>query len=39
MEALNVVVDEGLVENAYEMGNLFRAKLNDYIKSQRSSKW
>ena len=32
MEALNVVIDESLVENAYEMGNLFREKINDYIK-------
>jgi len=32
MEALQVVTDEGLAENAEKLGNLFREKLNEYIK-------
>ena len=32
MEALQVVTDEGLAENAEKLGNLFREKLKDYIK-------
>lgn len=33
MEALQVVTDEGLAENAEKLGNLFREKLEDYIKT------
>lgn len=33
MEALQVVTDEGLAENAEKLGNLFREKLEDYIKA------
>ena len=31
--ALKVVIDENLAENAYQLGNLFREKLNSYIKN------
>ncbi|MAZ72571.1 MAG: ornithine--oxo-acid transaminase [Flavobacteriaceae bacterium] len=31
MAALDVVKDEKLAENAYELGELFRNKMNDYI--------
>ena len=31
--ALDVVKDEQLAENAYQLGVLFRAKINDYIKN------
>ncbi|MFD0975463.1 ornithine--oxo-acid transaminase [Salinimicrobium gaetbulicola] len=33
MAALTVIKDEKLAENAEELGNLFRRKLNDYIRS------
>lgn len=33
MAALNVVKDEKLAENAEELGNLFRQKMNDYIRT------
>lgn len=33
MAALNVVKDENLAENAEKLGNLFRSKLNDYIRN------
>lgn len=33
MAALNVIKDENLAENAEELGNLFRRKLNDYIRN------
>lgn len=33
MAALEVVKDENLAENAEELGNLFRSKLNDYIRN------
>ena len=33
MEALQVVVDEKLVENARELGQVFRARMNDFIKT------
>ncbi len=31
MAALNVVNDERLAENAYQLGELFRSKMNEYI--------
>lgn len=31
MAALEVVKEEGLAQNAYELGNLFREKLNEFI--------
>ena len=31
MAALEVVKDEQLTDNAYQLGNLFRSLLNDYI--------
>jgi ornithine--oxo-acid transaminase len=31
--ALQVVADENLIQNARELGNLFRRKMNDYIRS------
>ncbi|PHR97674.1 MAG: ornithine--oxo-acid transaminase [Leeuwenhoekiella sp.] len=33
MAALNVVKDENLAQNARKLGELFRAKLNEYIKA------
>ncbi|WKW45729.1 ornithine--oxo-acid transaminase [Myroides sp. JBRI-B21084] len=33
MAALDVVIDEKLAENADNLGNLFRQKLNDYIQT------
>jgi ornithine--oxo-acid transaminase len=33
MAALNVITDEKLAENAEELGNLFRRRLNDYIRN------
>ena len=33
MAALDVIKDEKLAENAEKLGNLFRRKLNDYIRS------
>lgn len=33
MAALDIVLDEKLAENAEALGNLFREKLNDYIKT------
>jgi len=33
MAALEVVRDEKLAENAYELGELFRSELNQYIKT------
>lgn len=33
MEALNVVKDEGLAENAKRLGELFRYRMNDLVKS------
>lgn len=33
MAALTVIKDENLAENAEELGNLFRRKLNDYIRT------
>jgi ornithine--oxo-acid transaminase len=35
MAALEVVKDEQLTENAYQLGNLFRALLNDYISTSK----
>ena len=35
MAALNVVKDEQLTENAYQLGNLFRSLLNDYISTSK----
>ena len=31
-EALNVIVDEGLIENAFNLGKIFREQLNKFIK-------
>jgi ornithine--oxo-acid transaminase len=31
-EALNVIVDEGLIENAYNLGKIFREQLEKFIK-------
>ncbi|MFY7810637.1 MAG: ornithine--oxo-acid transaminase [Flavobacterium sp.] len=33
MAALEVVKEEKLAENAYQLGNIFREKLNEYIKT------
>jgi ornithine--oxo-acid transaminase len=33
MAALKAVKDEDLTENAYRLGNLFRASLNTYIEA------
>lgn len=33
MAALQVIKDENLAENAEKLGNLFRSKLNDYIRT------
>ena len=33
--ALEVVRDEKLAENAFELGNLFRSELNNYIKTSK----
>ena len=35
MAALEVVKDEQLTENAYQLGNLFRSLLNDYISTSK----
>ena len=35
MAALEVVKNEQLTENAYQLGNLFRALLNDYISTSK----
>lgn len=33
--ALEVVVNENLIEKAFDLGNIFRAKLNSYIKNSK----
>jgi len=33
--ALQVIMDENLAENAEKLGNLFRRKMNDYIRSSK----
>ena len=33
--ALEVIVNENLIEKAYDLGNIFRAKLNSYIKNSK----
>jgi len=38
MAALKVVQDEALTENAYRLGNLFRARLNTYIEASTTVK-
>lgn len=35
MAALNVIKDENLADNAEKLGNLFRRKLNDYIRNSQ----
>ena len=35
MAALDVIKDEKLAENAEKLGNLFRKKMNDYIRSSK----
>ena len=33
--ALEVIINENLIEKAYDLGNIFRAKLNSYIKNSK----
>ena len=33
--ALEVIVNENLIEKAFDLGNIFRAKLNSYIKNSK----